>query len=237
MRDAQLATRAFFTSREGGTSVAPYASLNLATHVGDDPVAVAANREVVDAAAGAPVSFMSPTHGTRVVTVATIGSQPSPADALITSTPGVALAVLAADCVPVLVHDRASGAVAAIHAGRQGIYDGVIDASIATLIDLRSNHATTGEMEASIGPAICGRCYEVPADMRDQFATRHPIATANTRRGKPAVDLPRAVRYRLEQLGISRIVNAGSCTAEDGTAFSHRRDGVTGRFVGVIVCP
>lgn len=235
MISAGLGVRAFFTPREGGESAPPYDSLNLAVHVGDDPKTVARNRARVSDHAGAPVSFLTAEHGIRVARVSEPGSVPPPADVLVTTTPGVALGAIAADCVPVLMHDEASGAVAAAHVGRQGLFHGTLDAAVAALLDIRGGWRTLGKMHASIGPSICGRCYEVPADMRDHVASRHPIARSTTSWGTPALDLPRAAEARLAQLGFTQIVRHGACTFEDHQWFSHRRDGVTGRHAGVIV--
>ncbi|WP_062318391.1 polyphenol oxidase family protein [Demequina maris] len=238
MLDAGLPVRAFFTSRAGGSSAAPYESLNLATHVGDDPEAVALNRAAVSVMAGAPVSFLHAEHGIRVAEVTRPGEDPAVADVLVTRTPGVAVAAIAADCVPILMHDAVTGAVAAVHAGREGVRLGAVDAAVAALLDLRSpaeRRAREG-MSASIGPAACGRCYEVPQEMRDAVASRHPTARSTTRAGTPALDLPRAVETRLGELGFTTVVRHRVCTLEDPRLFSHRRDGVTGRHAGVIVC-
>ena len=234
MIDAGLPVRAFFTNRRGGGSVAPYDSLNVADHVGDDPEAVARNRATVSVAAGAPVTFLRAEHGTRVAIVDTPGAEPGAADVLVTRTPGVALGAIAADCLPILMHDSATGAVAAVHAGREGLYMGAVDAGAAALLDLRVG--AHGELSASVGPAICGRCYEVPPDMRDRVAARHPEARSTTRAGTAALDLPRAAEARLLALGFAQVVRVDRCTLEDPALFSHRRDGVTGRHAGVIVC-
>lgn len=236
MIDAGLDVPAFFTRRDGGVSEAPYDSLNVALHVHDNFDAVVANRDAIDAMAAMPVTFMTPQHGIRVAEVAYPGQSVPPADVLVTRTPGVALGTQAADCVPLLLHDQASGAVAAAHVGREGLYNGVVDAAVAAVLDMRGGWKPQGEMHASIGPAICGRCYEVPAPLRDRIARRHPIATASTSWGTASLDLPRAVEARLGQLGFSQIVRHRACTFEDTAFFSHRRDGVTGRQAGVIVC-
>lgn len=236
MIDAGLRVRAFFTTRDGGVSEAPYASLNVADHVGDTPEAVARNRALVAERAGAPVTFLRARHGIRVARVHGFDNAPPGADALVTSVPGVALGAIAADCAPVLMHDEATGAVAAIHAGREGLFGGVIDAAIAELLDIRGGWRAPGELSASIGPTICGRCYEVPEDLRARVGSRHPSAMATTRQGTPALDISRAIEARLDQLGFDQIVRSRLCTAEEPDLFSHRRDGVTGRFAGVIVC-
>lgn len=237
--DAALPVRAFFTTRDGGVSDAPYTSLNLAVHVGDHPSAVATNRARVSDMAGAPVSFLTAEHGVTVAYIDVPGAQPSAADALVTTVPGVALAAIAADCAPILLHDGATGAVAAVHAGREGLYEGVVDAAVAGLMSMRpagADAAATRQVSAAIGPTICGRCYEVPEHMRARVAGRHPSAFATTRAGTPGLDISRAIATRLEELGVGTVVRSDVCTAESESMFSHRRDGVTGRFAGVIVC-
>ena len=238
MADAGLPVRAFFTGRHTGASTAPYDSLNVALHVGDDPRAVAKNRDAVSSRAGGPVTFLTAEHGIRVRRVRAgdvAGVQPA-ADILVTTHPGIALAAIGADCVPLLLHDGATGAVAAAHIGRAGLWAGAVDAAVAALLDLRPAREPTRTISASIGPAICGRCYEVPADMRREVAERHPTATSTTRWGTPALDIPKAVETRLTEIGVGQIVRLRACTFEDPAYFSHRRDGVTGRQCGVVVC-
>jgi YfiH family protein len=237
MIDAGLPVTAFFTTRTGGFSLAPYGELNVADHVGDDPEAVRRNRELVSDAAGAPVAFLSAEHGIRVARVTSPSIEPLPyADVLVTNVSGVALGAIAADCAPVLIHDGASGAVAAVHCGHEGLYKGVIDAAVAALVDLRGGWADGNLLTASIGPSVCGRCYEVPLDMRERIASRHPVARSTTSGGSPALDLPRAIESRLAVLGFGEVVRSRYCTIEDHRFFSHRRDGVTGRHAGVVVC-
>lgn len=230
--DAGLSVRAFFTSREGGVSNGPYASLNVSFAVGDDAGSVAENRRRVADLAGAPVAYMSQVHGATVARLHEASEAPE-ADGIITVMPGLALAVAVADCVPVLVHDRASGAVAAIHAGRRGVHLGVIGAAIAAL-----RAAVPGDaiLEASIGPAICGECYEVPREMREEVALVVPEARATTSWGTPALDLRAAAEAQLRAAGVELVHRVGGCTRESLHLFSHRRDGVTGRFAGVIRC-
>lgn len=236
MIDAGLPVRAFFTSREGGSSEHPYASLNLAAHVGDEARAVAGNRAAVEDEAGARVAFIVAEHGARVHHVVDAGAPVPAADILVTDIPGVALAALAADCVPLLLHDASSGAVAAAHIGRKGLWAGAVDSAVAALLDLRPASASRELISASVGPAICGKCYEVPLSLRLEIAGRHPTALSSTRWGTPALDIPRAVETRLGELGVTSILRSGACTFEDPEFFSHRRDGVTGRQGGVVVC-
>jgi polyphenol oxidase len=237
--DARLPVRAFFTDRRGGNSAAPYDLLNLAEHVGDDPSAVAANRAAVAELAGGVVAFMRPQHGAKVAVLGSDyldGREPPEADVLITTVPGLALASLAADCVPLLIHDGLSGAVAAVHIGREGLRKGVVDAAVAALVDLRRGWRYEEKIAASIGPAICGHCYEVSEDLRAEVAKNHPAAFATTSWGSPSLDLPRAVAVRLAELGITNVVKSRSCTLEDPNLFSYRRDKVTGRQAGVVLC-
>ena len=229
------AVTAVFTDRRGGVSLPPYASGNLGEHVGDDPGAVAENRarlaRRLGIGAGAFV-WMAQVHGAEVVTVS--APTPSPVagtDALVTSTPGLALGVLVADCVPVLLADPTAGVVAAAHAGRRGVEASIVTAVTAQM-QLRGARAeaTTGW----VGPAICGACYEVPATMRADVARVVPAAAAQTRVGRPALDLPAAVVGQLRAAGVLAVRVDGRCTAEDPNLFSYRRDGRTGRMAGVV---
>ncbi len=231
MLDAGLSVRAFFTSRPGGTSEGPFTSLNASYTVGDDPERVAENRRVIARFAGVPLAYMTQTHGATVAIVDDANAAPE-ADAIVTVTRGLGLAVAVADCVPILAHDRASGAIAAIHAGRRGVQFGVIGAAIAALRSVAGGEA---DIEASIGPAICGGCYEVPEAMCENVSAAVPEARATTSWGTPSLDLPGAAHAQLVEAGVGSIVLAGGCTREFPEYFSHRRDGVTGRFVGVIV--
>ena len=237
--DARLPVRAFFTDRTGGISSPPYESLNLAHHVGDDDAAVAVNRAVVADEVGAPVVFMRPEHG---VAVARLGEEyldgrdPPVADVLVTMVPGLALATLAADCVPLLAHDAVSGAVVAAHVGREGLRAGVVDAAVSAIVDARNGWKDLHEVTFSMGPSICGHCYEVSSQLRADVAVRHPLAVATTSWGNPALDIPRAIYGRLILLGFDNIVRHRFCTFEERGMFSYRREGVTGRHAGIVVC-
>lgn len=235
MLHAGLPVKAFFTDRAGGVGEAPYDTFNLADHVGDDPATVAANRKELEKLVGAPVTFMKAAHGAEVARIDTPGQEAPAADILVTATPGVALAALAADCVPVLVHDELMGAVAAAHIGRLGLFAGAVDNTLAAIADVRGKWGDLRSITAVIGPAICGRCYEVPAQMRAEVAERHPAAFATTKWGTPSLDLPRAVEARFGELG-ANVVRIARCTFEDPDLFSHRMVGVTGRQAAVIVC-
>jgi YfiH family protein len=225
--------RRIVTSRSGGASAAPYASFNLGLHVGDDPKAVHANRSRLARATGLGpdrLVWMEQVHGSAVAVVD--GPRPDPVpqtDGLLTTTPGLALVVLVADCVPVLL--ASPGAVGAVHAGRAGAAAGVVPAAVAALVGLGSDLAAT---DALLGPAICGGCYQVPASMRDEVEAALPGSATTTRAGAPGLDLRAGLARQLTAHGVARVVIDSRCTAEDPELFSHRRDGVTGRQAGVI---
>lgn len=237
--DARLPVRAFFTDRRDGVSVRPYESLNLATHVGDDAAAVDINRGVVEERAGVPVTFMRPDHGIAVARLDESyldGREAPVADVLITTVKGLGLATLAADCVPLLAHDASSGAVVAAHIGREGLRKGVVDAAVAAMVDVRHHWAHPGSVTFSIGPCICGKCYEVSGPVRSEVSLRHPMAASTTSWDTLSLDLPRAVAGRLVQLGFTHVFRHEYCTFEELRLFSYRREGTTGRQAGVIVC-
>lgn len=225
---------AVFTGRAGGVSSGPYASLNLATHVADDAAAVAENRRRAAARLGVPperVVWMSQVHGREVAVVDGPRADPVPAvDALVTTTPGLALAVVVADCAPVLID--AGSAVAAVHAGRRGLELGAVPATLAVLTGLG---ADLNAARAWIGPCAGACCYEVPVAMRNEVAGAAPAAAAVTRAGTPAVDLRAGLREQLAAGGVAHVEVSGACTIHDDSYFSYRRDGVTGRAAGLIV--
>jgi YfiH family protein len=229
-----VTVRRIVTSRSGGVSTGPYASFNLGDHVGDDPAAVAANRRrLADAAGLAPdhVLWMEQIHGATVQVVDGPRTGPVEAtDGLVTATPGIAVAVLVADCVPVLLADPAHGVVAAVHAGRVGAAAGVIPRAVEAFRSAGGDPATS---DVLLGPAICGACYEVPADMQAAVEARLPGSAVRTRRGTPGLDLRAGLARQLAGLGVERIVTDPRCTAEDPDLYSHRRDGTTGRQAGV----
>jgi polyphenol oxidase len=221
--------RVLVTTRAGGRSAPPYDANNLALHVGDDAGAVVANRRRVAGQLGVDrVRFMRQVHGADVAVVDASAGEDDIADvdALVTATPGLAIAVLVADCVPVaLVGPRAVGVV---HAGRRGVVAGVVAAAVAAMRDLDG-----GPLVATIGPAICGRCYEVPAAMQAEVVASIPAAKATTAAGTTGLDLSAAVRAQLIGAGVEVPAQPAICTREDGRFYSHRRDGVTGRFAMV----
>jgi YfiH family protein len=223
------------TDRRGGRSRSPYESFNLGDHVGDEASAVAANRERVARELGVPgdrLVWMNQVHGTAVAVVDGPQEGPVPAtDALVTTTPGLVLCVLVADCVPVLLADHERGVVAAVHAGREGVRQGVVPATLSAMASLgaRARHVS-----ALLGPAVCGACYEVPAEMQRDVARVAPAAAVRTRAGTTGLDLRAGVEAILRKAGVPEVVQDPRCTVEDHLLFSHRRDGVTGRQAGLV---
>ncbi|MBW8765331.1 MAG: peptidoglycan editing factor PgeF [Geodermatophilales bacterium] len=227
--------RRVVTDRRGGRSASPYDSFNLGDHVGDDPADVAANRARVARELGVPedrLVWMNQVHGTGVAVVdgPRAGAVPE-TDALVTTTPGLVLFALVADCVPVLLADRAAGVIAAVHAGREGLRLGVVPAALAEMARLG---VRSGNVTALLGPAVCGACYEVPAAMRAEVARVAPAAAVRTRRGTPGLDLRAGLEEVLRGAGVAEVVHDPRCTVEDRRLFSHRRDGVTGRQAGLV---
>lgn len=213
-------------------SIGRYASANLSGAVGDDPAAVATNRARLDRWAGRPVVIHRQVHGT---TVAAAAGPLIEADAVV-GGPGDAVAVLVADCLPVLVADPVAGVVAAVHAGRRGLAAGVLQAAVGALV---ARGADRAGMIAVVGPGICGRCYEVPAQLRAEVADLVPDTAATTRAGTPALDLAAGAVAVLRSEGVGSVRALPICTAEDARLFSHRGDGgaraATGRFAGAVV--
>jgi YfiH family protein len=227
------------TNGHGGTNVVaaddPYASFNLADHVGDQPALVAANRAALAERVrrgGPPVAFMQQVHGASVAVIeAHPGPSAPPVDALVTTSADLPLAVLVADCVPLLLRSTEGDVVAAVHAGRLGIQRGVVAATLATIADLG---CSPNALVARLGPSIGPCCYEVPAAMQDDVCAVVPQARATTRWGTPALDIRSAVAAQLRDAGVGEVSVDGRCTYEEPTLYSYRRDGVTGRFAGVV---
>ncbi|MQA14446.1 MAG: peptidoglycan editing factor PgeF [Pseudonocardiaceae bacterium] len=222
------------TTRDGGTSAGTYASFNLGAHVGDRPEAVAANRDRLAREVGlAPdrLVWMEQVHGRTVEVVDGPRAEPVPAtDGLVTAVPGLAVVVLVADCVPVLLADPEAGVIAAVHAGRVGARVGVLPAALTVM---RQAGADVGAVEALLGPAACGQCYEVPATMREDVEDHLPGSASQTRRGTPALDLRAGLWRQLADAGIARIGVDPRCTLEDRELYSHRREGTTGRLAAL----
>jgi YfiH family protein len=223
--------RVVFTDRHGGTSAAPYDSMNLAGHVDDDPAAVARNAEILASALGLvdPTGWVRPfhVHGTEVreVTSAFVGE----GDGSVTTVPGLPLVAMGADCAPIaLANDTAA---AAIHAGWRGALDGIVEAGVAAVRRLGS-----GPVRAAVGPCICARHYEFGSDALVPLVARFgDDVRATTSDGRLAFDLPLALRRALRGAGVDEITDTRCCTFESVDHYSYRRDGRTGRQAVVVV--
>ncbi|MGW7273269.1 peptidoglycan editing factor PgeF [Streptomyces sp. NPDC054864] len=226
-----------FTDRWGGVSAVPYEELNLGGAVGDDPEAVRTNRALAATSLGITperVVWMNQVHGPDVAVVdGPWGAETEiPAvDAVVTARRGLALAVLTADCTPVLLADPVAKVAAAAHAGRPGMLAGVVPAAVEAMMKLGADPA---RVVARTGPAVCGRCYEVPEAMRADAAAIEPAAYAETSWGTPAVDVTAGVHAQLERLGVHDREQSPVCTRESGDHFSYRRDRTTGRLAGYV---
>ena len=236
----QPTVRKVFTNRHGGFSADQYSSFNLGDHVKDDPRAVAQNRERLADIIGLPaerVVYMEQIHSPNVteVTADMVGAGPIEAtDALVTTVPGVALAVLTADCVPLLLSDESAGVIAAVHAGRMGARNGVVRRTIARMEELG---AIPAQIHALMGAAASGDNYEVPDSMAADVESKLPGSRTTTAQGTSGVDIRAGLTRQLLGLGVRMIDADPRCTVEDKNFFSYRREGVTGRQAGIIWMP
>lgn len=216
-------------------SAAPYDSFNLGDHVGDDLKAVAANRNRLAAAIGlAPdhVVWMNQVHSDRVAVVEGPRRDPvDDVDALVTRIPGLALAVVTADCVPVLMADARAGVVGAAHAGRVGAAAGI---ALRTLEAMVAAGARIEDVSVLLGPAVSGPNYEVPEEMAAEVEARLPGSRTTTPRGTPALDLRAGLARQLAGAGVRAIDIDPRCTVEDQSLFSHRRQAKTGRLASLV---
>jgi polyphenol oxidase len=222
--------RAFITTRAGGVSSAPYASLNIGLSTGDDPQAIAQNRARVRAVLPEDPRWLKQVHGARVVDADELTDRPE-ADASVAQRPGAVCAIQIADCLPVLLTDRAGSVVGAAHAGWRGLAAGVIDNTVTALV---ARGARRAELLAYLGPAIGPAAFEVGDDVYDVY-TRADAATASAfeRRanGKWLADLFALARHALARCGVAAIYGGGFCTYSDQARFySYRRDKVAGRM-------
>jgi YfiH family protein len=217
-----------FTDRHDGVSAVPFDSLNLALVGQDDPASVEQNLHLLlaDFAPGAALADMEQVHGRAV---ADAGGPREQCDALVTDRPDVVLMVRVADCVPVLLADPEARVLGAVHAGRQGLVDGVVDACVTRMRELGADR-----LHAWVGPHICGACYEVPQALQDEVAAREPVARSTTSWGTPGLDIGAGVRHQLEQAAVE-VHDVARCTRESPDLYSYRRDGAgAGRLAGVI---
>ncbi len=211
----------FFTNRRNGSSIGAFESLNFGFHVGDDENSVKANRSLLP-----NTQFMEQIHSDRIVEVDHLSNIDPICDGLITTTPGISLAVMVADCIPLLLISKS--VVAAVHVGRAGLVNNI---ALKTLHRMKVLGAI--DVKAILGPSICGSCYEVPIQMQVEVGAKFPTALAKTRSGSPSLNLSGALMTELVEHGVDCEVSP-ICTMENELYFSHRRDKPTGRFAGVI---
>lgn len=229
--------RAFTTIRAGGCSQGVFASLNLATHVGDDPAAVRINRARLHQALNLPAEplWLDQVHGTRVHKMSEHHCDQETqvrADASFTHHPHQVCAILTADCLPVLLCERDGRAVAAVHAGWRGLAAGIIEQTLAHF------EAPPAQIIAWLGPAIGPRAFEVGPEVRDAFLSTDPEAHQAfmpSPAGRWLADLYSLARQRLKRAGVLAMTGGQFCTHQDADRFySYRRDGQTGRIASLI---
>ncbi len=225
---------ALMTTRVGGCSAGPYASLNLGERCGDDPGAVKENRRRLEALLPAAPVWLRQVHGTRVANAdeARRSATAPEADAAVARLPGTVCGVQVADCMPILLVDDAATVVAAAHAGWRGLCAGVIEATLDAM------RVAPERLMAWLGPAIGPRAYEVGDEVRQAFLERDRAAASAFRAARPGhwwLDLYAVARQRLAARGIARVYGGDFCTHADATRFfSFRRDRVTGRMAALI---
>lgn len=235
MQSDEVRVRRVTTSRSGGVSAPPFDSFNLGDHVGDEPLAVEANRRRLGREIGLGADrlvWMEQVHGRTVTVVDGPSAEPVPVtDALVTNRLDLGLVVLTADCVPLLLSDEEAGVIAAVHAGRVGARIGIVPRVLDAMVGLG---AVVGRIGAFMGPAASGRQYEVPAAMQADIERHLPGSATTTVRKTPGLDIRAGLRRQLLDAGVAGVAMDPRCTIEDRTLFSHRRGAPTGRMAGVI---
>jgi len=226
--------RAFVTTRTGGVSTGPRATLNLGYKAGDDPAAVAENRARVEALLPQSPRWLAQVHGTRVVNADALNEIPE-ADASVAHHPGTVCAIMVADCLPVLFTNRTASRVAAAHAGWRGLSGGIIANTVQALREAGDH---PGDLFAYIGPGIGPTAFEVGQDVYDAFTladTGAAAAFVPHRPGKWLADLFTLARRALTRAGVIHVYGGGLCTYSDPARFySYRRDKTTGRMAAFI---
>lgn len=227
---APARVKACVTTRAGGVSVAPFDSLNLGTHVGDDPVAVKKNRQRLLSQLGCKPAWLQQVHGIDVLEAAP--ETLAEADASWTATPGIACTVMTADCLPALFCDRNGTRVAAAHAGWRGLAAGVLEATLDALA------VAPEDTLVWLGPAIGPQAFEVGAEVREAFVSQHAQAAqafgASLNPGRYMADIYELARIRLAARGVAAVYGGGFCTYSDPRFYSYRRAARTGRFASLI---
>lgn len=222
--------RALVTTRAGGVSSGEFSSLNLSARVGDDPQRVARNRAILRACLPAEPAWVRQVHGTVVIETARATPE-AEADGLVTRAAGTVCAVLTADCLPVLLADRAGRTVGIAHAGWRGLAAGIIGNVV------RAMDVPAADLIAYVGPGIGPQCYEVGEDVHQAFVGREPDAAGafvSRQNGKYLADLHMLARLRLSAAGVDEVHGASVCTVSDERFFSFRRNRVTGRMASLV---
>jgi polyphenol oxidase len=225
--------RAVITTRRGGISRAPYESLNLAQHVGDDPQHVMRNRQRLREACDLPSEpfWLQQVHGCQVADSSS-DQAGCEADAVLSRQPGQVCAVLTADCLPLLITDREGREVCAVHAGWRGLAAGVVESAISRL------SSPPQALLVWLGPAIGPDAFEVGAEVREAFvsqAAEDEQAFRGNKQGRWQADIYRLARLRLQRLGVGFVGGGEYCTWSQSSHFySYRREGVTGRMASLI---
>ena len=223
--------RTLITTRSGGVSTGPFASMNLGHRIEDDMQSLRANRALLRDFLPADPKWLLQVHGARVADADGL-QQPVEADAAVARNPGSVCTVMVADCLPVLLTDRAGSVVAAAHAGWRGLAAGVLENTVGAM------GRAPDELLAYFGPAIGPSAFEVGADVRDVFLARSAGASsafAAHKPGKWLADLFALARQSLRAIGVTQIYGGDLCTYSDRKRFfSHRRDKVTGRMAALI---
>ena len=239
--EAPRQIKAMITNRHGGFSQPPFDSLNLGLHVGDDLATVRKNRDALKAVLPNEPVWLNQVHGTQVIDAdaskeskGACSDVPS-ADASVTTTPGRVLAIMTADCLPVLLASRDGKVVGAAHAGWRGLAAGVIEQTVALMRSKQIQQSQTQiEILAYLGPAIGPHAFEVGSEVRDIFMAQNPASAACfeqlQEKGKYLADIYGLACLRLNALGIEHIEGGGECTLQNPDYFSYRRDQQTGRM-------
>lgn len=225
-----------FSTRRGGVSAGPFDSMNLGTHVGDDPRAVAENRRRLSEGLPCEPVWLEQVHGTRVIDADSMQAEekgPVQADGALTAQPGRVVAVMVADCLPIALSDAQGTLIAVVHAGWRGLAAGVIEQAVGELCQRRPHER---QWRAWIGPAIGPAAFEVGAEVVQAFTGCDPATATHFKprtglKEKWLADLPALAEHRLRAAGVSDVRQSGRCTfTESDLFFSYRRDGACGRM-------
>jgi YfiH family protein len=231
---APARVRACVTTRVGGVSSPPYAELNLASHVGDSPAAVAANRQRLARHLALPEEprWLEQVHGVQIAMAGDVHRGATAADGVCAHTARQVCVVLTADCLPVLMCSRDASVVVAAHAGWRGLASGVLEAAV------EATNLAGDRLMAWLGPAIGPRAFEVGDEVRAAFVAHERAATSAfvaSGSDRWMADLYALARQRLARCGVSAVYGGHWCTYSDAARFySYRRDGATGRMAALI---